>query len=187
MPLSSVVVEASKLVPVPVIGARVDEQPLMYGEWLALALSNPTGASIDTTGIFGLGIGVITDDDPTPTIKPGGAAVTEGDVGNVTVKVPVPLSNPSATTITVDYTTLDFSDLGLATAGADFAGTSGTVTFAPGETSKTVSITVHGDDVAEAPLLWGEWILVAFSNPSVNAILDTSFYGLGIGVIIDDD
>ncbi len=179
--------ETSKSVPVTVVGDRTDEPPLLYGEWLALALSNPTGAAIDTTVIFGLGIGVIIDDDPPPTLKPGGAAVIEGDVGNVTVKVPVTLSNPSATTITVDYTTLDFSDLGLATAGADFAGTSGTVTFAPGETSKTVSITVHGDDVAEAPLLWGEWILVAFSNPSVNAILDTSFYGLGIGVIIDDD
>jgi len=36
-------------------------------------------------------------------------------------------------------------------------------------------------------LLWGEWILVGFSNPSSNASVDPSFYGIGIGVIRDDD
>jgi hypothetical protein len=28
---------------------------------------------------------------------------------------------------------------------------------------------------------------VPFSNPSANAVLDTGFYGLGIGIIADDD
>lgn len=179
--------ETSKTVALTVLGDRTDEPPLLYGEWALLALSNPTGASIDTSGLFGLGIGVIIDDDPPPTIEPGGAGVVEGDTGTVTVQVPVTLTNPSATPITVDYTTLDTGAAGIATAGTDYVATSGTVTFAPGETTKTVSVTVKGDDVAEAPLLWGEWILVAFSNPSANATLNTSFYGLGIGVVIDDD
>ena len=76
---------------------------------------------------------------------------------------------------------------GIATAGVDYVAASGTVTFAPGETSQTVPITVLGDTIDEPPLLSGEWGLVSFSNPSANATLDTSFYGLGVFVIVDND
>ena len=76
----------------------------------------------------------------------------------------------------------------MATAGVDYVATTGTVTFAPGQTTKTVAITVNGDTLVEPPLLYGEWILVVFSNPTGSgASLDTSFFGLGIGVIVDDD
>jgi chitinase len=105
----------------------------------------------------------------------------------VQLQVPVSLSNPSAEPVTVDWSTLDTGGSGVATAGVDYEAASGTVTFAPGETSKVVSITVYGDTVDELPLYLGEWILVAFSNPSANATLDTSFFGLGIGIILDDD
>ena len=64
--------------------------------------------------------------------------------------------------------------------------TSGTVTFAPGETSKTVPITVKGDTIKEPPLLYGEWILVSFSNPT-GATIEPKFFGLGVGIITDDD
>lgn len=50
-----------------------------------------------------------------------------------------------------------------------------------------MSITVLGDTIDEPPALDGEWIQVAFSNPSAGAALDTSFYGIGIGIGIDDD
>ena len=47
---------------------------------------------------------------------------------------------------------------------------------------------VFGDTEVEAPLLYGEWGLVKFSNPSSNAVLDTvSFFGHGLIIIIDDD
>ncbi len=124
---------------------------------------------------------------PKPMIKPGVGNISEGNSGTVVMQVPVTLSNPSASAVTVDWHTLDTGAAGIATAGVDYVAASGTVTFAPGETSKTVSITVNGDTVHEPPLLYGEWILVAFNNASANATLDTSFYGLGIGVIIDDD
>lgn len=75
----------------------------------------------------------------------------------------------------------------VAQAGSDFVPASGTVTFAPGETTQTIRIEILGDTVAEPPLLWGEWGLVSFSNPT-NATLDTStLYGQGLFVIIDDD
>lgn len=122
-----------------------------------------------------------------PVIRPGGAGVLEGDAGSVTVEVPVTLSAPSAQPVTVQWSTLDTGGAGVATADIDYAAASGTVTFAPGETAATVSITVHGDTEHELPLVWGEWILVSFTNPSANATIDPSFYGLGVGVIFDDD
>ncbi len=39
---------------------------------------------------------------------------------------------------------------GTATAGQDYVAKSGTLTFAAGETQKTISVTVNGDKVAEA-------------------------------------
>ena len=73
---------------------------------------------------------------------------------------------------------------GIAFVSLAWAGMAGCVS---GLNREGVSITVNGDTVHEPPLLYGEWVLVAFNNPSTNATLDTSFYGLGIGVIIDDD
>jgi hypothetical protein len=178
--------ETSKSVSITVLGDRIDEPPLYIGEWIFVAFSNASGATIDPA-FYSMGLGVIGDDDPPPTIKPGAGGVREGNTGDAIVQVPVVLSNPSATTITVHYATLDVAGSGMASTGTDFAPKSGTVTFAPGETAKTVAITVHGDTTKEPPLLWGEWIWVAFSNPSANASLDMSFYGLGLGIIIDDD
>jgi aryl-phospho-beta-D-glucosidase BglC (GH1 family) len=57
----------------------------------------------------------------------------------------VALAEPSTAPVTVRYATAD----GTATAGSDYVATSGTLTFAPGETVKTVAVTVIGDTVAE--------------------------------------
>jgi titin len=122
-----------------------------------------------------------------PLIVPGVGGVIEGDSGTVTLDVPVTLSRAATAAVTVSYTTLDTGAAGVATAGVDYVATSGTLTFAPGETSKTVAITVNGDTVKEPPLLYGEWILLQFSKPSANAAIDPSLYGLGIGIIGDDD
>ena len=36
-------------------------------------------------------------------------------------------------------------------------------------------------------VLYGEWALVQFSDPSANATIDRQLFGLGIAVIVDDD
>ena len=136
---------------------------------------------------FGLGIGIIVDDDPPPVITPGIGGVAEGNAGTRTLSVPVTLSNPSAVPVTVHYTTSNSSQSGVANSPGDYVATSGTLTFAPGETAKTVSVTVKGDTLKEPPLLYGEWILVSFANPSASATLDPRFFGLGIGIVFDDD
>jgi hypothetical protein len=79
--------------------------------------------------------------------------------------------------VTASWKTLNDS----AVAPGDCTAPSGTVTFAPGQTTKTVAVTIGGDTLDEQ----NERLLVSFTNP-VNATIG-GFYGLGIGTIINDD
>jgi len=97
------------------------------------------------------------------------------------------MSPASSEAITIDWATVDIGSPMVAEAGADFVSASGSVTFAPGETIQYVPIEVLGDTDVEAPLLWGEWGLVQFSNPSANAVLNQGFFGAGLFIIFDDD
>jgi len=85
----------------------------------------------------------------------------------------VSLSSASAKAVTVGYTTSN----GTATAGSDYTASTGTITFAPGETSRTIAIIVNGDTTAEAK----ETFTVTLSSPSGATILD----GSGAGAITD--
>ena len=86
----------------------------------------------------------------------------------------VTLSAPATGTVTVDYHTVS------GTAGsADFTGASGTVTFAAGETSKTITIAITPDTLVEG----NEQFSVVLSNPQSATIAD----GTGVGTIVDDD
>ena len=101
--------------------------------------------------------------------------------------MPVTLSNPSAEPVTVDWETFDPGGEGVATADVDYLADAGTLTFAPGETEATVALTVLGDTEVEPPAWLGEWAVIRFSEPSPNATLDMSFFGLGVAIILDDD
>ena len=78
--------------------------------------------------------------------------------------------------MTVDYATNDGT---ATTADGDYAAASGTVTFNPGETAKTVDVTVNGDDTTEPD----ESLTLVLSNASNANILD----GSGLGTITNDD
>jgi len=145
-------------------------------EDIVVQLSNPTNATIG--GVSGRG--TIVNDDQAKVV-PGGASVVEGNSGTVDLNVPVTLSNPSTQTITVDWTTGPAGPAPRADPASDFTAASGTVTFAAGETAKSVTISVNGDTAVEPD----EWITVSFRNPT-NAKIG-SFYGLGFGVISNDD
>ena len=74
----------------------------------------------------------------------------------------VRLANPVDHEVKVDYATAD--DPGAtsaATAGTDYTAVSGTVTFAPGETQKSVTVPIIDDDVSDS----GETFLFVLSNP----------------------
>ena len=85
----------------------------------------------------------------------------------------VTLAQPSNQTVTVQYATSN----GTATGGDDYVATTGTLTFAPGETSKTISVVVLGDTVAEG----AESFLVTLSSPTGATVGD----GIGTGTITD--
>ncbi len=72
------------------------------------------------------------------------------------------LSTESAQTVEVDYATAD----GTAVAVNDYIATSGTVTFNPGETSQTISVTMVQDNLAEVDEVFN----IDLSNP-VNATI----------------
>src|SRR5690606_32477768 len=68
--------------------------------------------------------------------------ILEGNSGTQIMPITVTLTAPRANTVTVQYQTSDLSPaFGAATSGSDYSGTSGTLTFAPGETSKTFNVT----------------------------------------------
>ena len=78
-------------------------------------------------------------------------------------------------TVTVDYATSD----GTAAAGEDYAATSGTLTFAPGETEKTVSVPIHDDSHDEG----SETLSLTLSNAQGARIGD----GEATGTIVNSD
>ena len=101
--------------------------------------------------------------------------VTEGNTGTVAANFTVTLSAASTEAITIAYATGN----GTATAGSDYTSTSGTLTFAPGETSKTITVPVIGDRLAEP----NETFVVNLSDPNNATIAD----GQGVGTILDDE
>ncbi len=122
----------------------------------------------------GAGADVLDAGDQTLSIDDVTVAA-EGDFGSATTATfTVSLSRPSALTVTVDYTTVD----GTATAGEDYFAETGTISFAPGTTSQTITIDIVGDAIPELD----ETFSIVLSNSDGAFIADT----IGRGTIIDD-
>lgn len=180
--------ETDKTVSIQVLDDCEDEAGDALGaEWLGVAFSNATNATIDTS-FFGLGLGLIFDnDDPAPVIVPGHVLATEGDSGTKIVNAPVSLSAPAGAgcPVTADWHTFDAP--GEPVDGEDYVSAGGQVTFEPGESEATVPFEIIGDTEFEAGnALGAEWAAVQYSNPT-NATIDTSFFGLGLILITNDD
>jgi probable HAF family extracellular repeat protein len=112
---------------------------------------------------------------PGPSLTINNVSVTEGNSGTTNAVFAVRLSTPGAVPVTVQYATTD----GTATAGSDYQPASGTLSFAPGETTKTISVPVIGDRRAES----NETFFVNLSQ-AVNADIAA---GQGTGTILDDE
>ncbi|HZS33338.1 MAG TPA: Calx-beta domain-containing protein [Methylomirabilota bacterium] len=159
--------ETTKTITVLVNGDTLDEPD----ETFVVNLSGATNAGIAD----GQGVGLIQDDDPPPTLAIGDATVAEGNSGTTNAVFTVTLAPASGRTVTVQYATAN----GTAAAGSDYQAVSGTLTFNPGETTKTVAVPVTGDVTSEPD----ETFLVNLSNPTNATIGD----GQGIGTITNDD
>ena len=148
------------------VGAKIDqrgeERPSDF-----LGITNADGGDGSDIGAYEL--------QAPPKISIGDIPVTEGDSGATDAVFTVSLSKASSQAVTVDYTTIDAT----ATAGTDYQLTSGTLTFAPGQTSGTVSVPII-DDIVDEP---EETFFVNLSNPTNATISDDR----GEGTITDDD
>jgi hypothetical protein len=152
---------------VPVLGDTRDEPDEVF----SILLSAPVNGTIgDDTAV-----GTITDNDPTPSLVINNVTVAEGDTGTTPIAFTVTLSAASGQTVTVNYASADAT----ATAPADYAAVSGTLTFAPGITTQQVATTVSGDTLEEA----NETFQINLSAP-VNATIADA---LGVGTITDND
>jgi len=110
-----------------------------------------------------------------PAISVGDAVVTEGNSGTVNATFQVNLSAPSSQPVTVSFSTANRT----ASAGVDYQSTSGTLTFDPGETTKTITVAVDGNTTLE----FNKTFLVNLTS-ATNAFIAN---GQGIGTIINDD
>jgi hypothetical protein len=162
--------QTSKTIAVTVKGDLLDEA----NETFKVLLSSPANAAVAS----GLGAGVctITDNDPAPKFTVNDVSVAEPDAGTVPLTFTIKLSAASGQQVTVKYATGG----GTAAAATDYTAVPLTaLTFAPGQTSKTVVVYVKGDLIREL----NETFFVNLSAPVNASILDAQ----GIGTILNDD
>ncbi len=136
------------------------------GQVFYFILSTPVNATLGT----GTQVASIIDNDAAsgaPVLHVSDAGVDEtGGVASFTVW----LDRPAGSILSVDYATVDAA----AHAGSDFAATSGTLTFGPGETARTVLVPII-DDAAPEP---DEVFYLQITNPSAGTLGDANGAGL---------
>ena len=112
-----------------------------------------------------------------PSATVGDVTVTEGNAGTGVAVVTITLSRAvvAGETVKVNYALT----AGSATAGSDYAATTGTLTFGAGEISKTVSVIVYGDTTVEPD----ETLSLVLSTPVGMTVAD----GTGVITITNDD
>ena len=160
--------ETQKTISITVNGDKVAE----LNETLALTLSAPSGATIADGAAVGT---VLTDDVIVPRITIADATVKEGDGGTRDLAFTITLSEATTGPVSVTYGTED----GTAKAGLDYVAQTGTVTFAPGETSRVINIKVTGDTIIEG----NDTLKINLTGATGGKIADR----LGIGTIVNDD
>ncbi len=112
---------------------------------------------------------------PLPTLSINDVAVVEGHSGSATATFTVSLSAPSPNVVTVSYATAS----GTATQGIDFTQATGVLSFTPGNTTRTIDVSVISDMAVES----NETFVVNLTAPTNATIAD----GQGVGTITNDD
>jgi hypothetical protein len=141
-------------------------------EGFTVTLASPSGATLRSPATAP---GTIKNDD-LPALSVTDARVTEGNAGTANVTLQVTLSEQSLSPVTVSYAAVDGT---AKLADNDYTGAIGSVTFAAGETSKTITLVVKGDMTFEAD----EIFTVRLSDPTGATIAKST----GIVTIANDD
>jgi large repetitive protein len=150
---------------VPIKNDALDEP----SETFNVTLSTPVGATIAD----GAAVGTILDDDNVSALAITDASTDEPTSGTATMTFTVTLAPASKRTVRVNYGTAD----GTASAPSDYTAASGTLEFAPDQTTKTITVSVQGDTVNEE----NETLSVSLSSPNGAKFTDA----VGQGTIVD--
>ena len=155
--------ESSRTLSVVLVDDAIDEPAETFG----VTLSSASNATIDTAAAAG----TIADNDGAPQLSIAGARGGEGDV----LDFAVTLAGSSDRAATVSYATSD----GTAVAGEDYEAVSGALTFAPGESARTLPVALLDDSVHES----AETFTVTLSSArNAEVAVDRA-----VGRIADDD
>ncbi|MEG3152093.1 Calx-beta domain-containing protein [Sphingomonas sp. ZT3P38] len=157
--------ETSKTITVATVNDTVHEA----SESFAVGLSGATGGAIITNAT---GRVSVADNDTAPSFAISNATATEGG----SLVMTVTKTGSTAATLSVTYQTVN----GTAVAPGDYGAVSGTLTFLPGETSKTVTVASIDDAIYDP----GETLSVRLSGASGGATIATA---TGTGTINDND
>lgn len=148
------------------IGARPDAVPGTYRCTIDFQLDGRSVGNVQTVTVH--------VPSARPTVRVGDVTVDEGDSGTTPATMTISLDTYGMSTVTVGWSTV------AGTAGAaDFTAAGGTVTFAPGETSKQVPVQVTGDRLDEPD----ETLTVHLATPTNGVLGDAD----GVVTIRDDD
>jgi hypothetical protein len=110
-----------------------------------------------------------------PTLSIADASAREGDKGTTSLTLTVTRSGSSDVQVTVQYGTVG----GTASSKSDYTPTSGTLTFQPGQTSRTIAVPIKGDRKREP----NETFTVQLSN-AVGATINDA---VATATILNDD
>jgi ribosomal protein L35AE/L33A len=160
---------ASKTFVVPISNDALNESD----ETVNLILTNPTGGV--ALGSQASATLTIADDDPAPKVSIDDVSMAEGNSGTTNFAFTISLNAASGQTVSINYTTADNTAL----EASDYQAANGVVTFAPGETSKPVTVLVNGDTQVEP----NETFAVNLYNLSNASVAKVT----GVGTIVNDD
>ncbi|MFK7818047.1 MAG: Calx-beta domain-containing protein [Planctomycetaceae bacterium] len=163
--------QSSRSISIPIVNNSVEETL----ETFRVTLSNPTGGASIGTGEAT--VTIVDDDEPvipgTLSITPTSLSVNES-IGSVTLTIARTGGSDGA--VSVQYATQNVS----ANAGQDYTSRSGTISFADGESSKTVTVPII-NDTSDEP---NETFRVNLSSPGGGASLGASTSTI---TIVDND
>ena len=156
---------------------EVSVRPDVASEDVTIVL--PATTSCDASGAVCTGDGRKLSNTESATVTgPPSLSIADAQVdeaADATLEFTVSLSRAALGTVTVDWATAD----GTATAGSDYTADSGTLTFAPDETEKTVAVAVLDDAHDEGP----ETLTLTLSNATGAHIEDAT----ATGTIVNSD